>query len=91
MALLNTVLVGDAMGVFITKTYSTLYPHGIACLVWKGLRKQYQPDGINLTLDFSKELQEVSMARFDDPNCGKKAKIVHKKWLRQVPLPKPIE
>jgi hypothetical protein len=63
MALLNTALVGDAMGVFITKTYSTLYPHGIACLVWKGLKKRYQPDGINLTLDFNKELQEVSMAR----------------------------
>jgi hypothetical protein len=38
-----------------------------ALCVWCG-KKRYQRDGINLTLDFNKELQEVSMARFDDPN-----------------------
>jgi hypothetical protein len=68
MSLLNTALVGDALGIFITKTYTEEYPRGIACMVWKGLTKRYQPDGINLTLDFNKELNAVSMTREADPN-----------------------
>jgi hypothetical protein len=39
MALLNTALVGDAMGIFVTKTYTTMYTRGVACLVWKGLEE----------------------------------------------------
>jgi hypothetical protein len=61
-------LVGDALGIFITKTYTEEYPRGIACLVWKGLTKRYQPDGINLTLDLNKELNAISMTREADPN-----------------------
>jgi hypothetical protein len=49
MSLLNTALVGDALGIFIKK-------------------KRYQPDGINLTLDFNKELNAISMTREADPN-----------------------
>jgi hypothetical protein len=44
MALLNAVLAGDAMSVFVTKTYSNMYPHVVQCLVRIGLRKD-----INLT------------------------------------------
>jgi hypothetical protein len=68
MSLLNTALVGDALGIFITKTCTTAYPRGVTRNVWKGLTKRYQPDGINLTLDFNKELNSINMSRTDDPN-----------------------
>jgi hypothetical protein len=68
MSLLNTALVGDALGIFITKTYTTAYPRGVARYVWKGLTKRYQPDGISFTLDFNKELNSINMSRTDDPN-----------------------
>jgi hypothetical protein len=68
MSLLNTALVGDALGIFITKTYTTAYPRGVARNVWKGLTKRYQLDGINLTLNFNKELNSINVSRTDDPN-----------------------
>jgi hypothetical protein len=52
----------------VTKTYTTKYPRGVACHVWKGLKKRYQPDGINLTLEFNKELNSVTMSKDEDPN-----------------------
>jgi hypothetical protein len=38
MSLLNTALVGDALGLFITKTYTNEYPHGTAWMAWKGFK-----------------------------------------------------
>jgi hypothetical protein len=61
---LNTALVGDTLGIFHNKDLYNEYPGGIACMVWKGLKKRY----INLTLDFNKELNAISMTRDADPN-----------------------
>jgi hypothetical protein len=44
------------------------YPGGVFCFVWKGLKKRYQPDGINLTHEFNKDLNFITMSRDEDPN-----------------------
>jgi hypothetical protein len=66
MTLLNTALVGDALGIFITKTYTEEYPRGIACMVWKVWRNDI--NRMESISDFNKELNAISMTREADPN-----------------------
>jgi hypothetical protein len=67
MAVLNTSLVGDSMGIYISKSYSTAWPRGVTWKVWLALNQRFQPQGINMWIEFNNELNKISMGRRSDP------------------------